>query len=129
MQDVGETAGTQTAIPHRQQHLIGAGCSAHSPVRSGKSVTNVVPAMQDIAETADRVQAAMQSIKLELKRSALSVTVKLRVQPGQPAPALPADPLGLGQGQGAVEDCVVLDILSDNYMDTMSSMLKVGARR
>eukprot|EP00891_Asterochloris_glomerata_P002244 jgi/Astpho2/2244/fgenesh1_pg.00040_%23_71_t len=88
--------------------------------------TGIKTTLQDIAETADRVQAAMQSIKLELKRSALSVTVKLRVQPGQPAPALPADPLGLGQGQGAVEDCVVLDILSDNYMDTMSSMLKEG---
>ena len=84
--------------------------------------------VQDVAETADRVQAAMQSIKLELKRSALSVTVKLRVQPGRAAPALPADPLCLPQGQGrAVEDCVVLDILSDNYMDTMSAMLKVGA--
>ena len=93
-------------------------------------MTGVVSAVQDVAETADRVQVAMQSIKLELKRSALSVTVKLRVHSGGAAPALPADPLGLAQGQGqAVEDCVVLDILSDNYMDTMSAMLKVSASR
>ena len=120
-QDAGKTAGMQAAVLWRQRHPIRAGCTVQSPVRSDRSVTGVVPAVQDVAETADRVQAAMQSIKLELKRSALSVTVKLRVQPGRAA-----DPLNLGQGQ-VVENCVVLDILSDNYMDTMSAMLKVGA--